>query len=70
MMLSSKDLDLIRDMAISLLRQSPTSKTLFDMDAPMNEVQQVTFAYLQSVLIYLKRNGMKEEVSIMLKELL
>ena len=70
MKLTSKDLQEIRQFAIDNLFQMTNSQTLYDLDAPMNDVQRNTMAHLKAVLSFLKKRGVIEEVPEMLKELL
>ncbi len=70
-MLSSKDLDSIRDMATSELLFLPYSdRTLSDTNKPMTETQYIAYAYLKASLVYLKKQGIIKEVPELLKELL
>jgi hypothetical protein len=69
MMLTSKDLNSIRDMAIYELRNVPNNRTLPDLLAPMNESQSVTYSYVKSVIVYLRGMGVDVEF-LELKELL
>lgn len=67
-MFSSKDLNGIRDMAISNMRNGNSTKTLVDLDRPMDWTQEVTMSYLKAVLTHLKKNGF-EVPEILLKDL-